>query len=146
MKIPNLSPEAQRRHDQANFETKVMMARGVLAHPLASAAERAIATEVLERIACRLCGCTEFSPCADGCGWAENLGNLCTTCADVASEMAQIAIMWQMTVNSPRPAALVAEVRAAISEAKRDLADQLLVEQAIEGAPLLYAPDGGRLV
>lgn len=33
---------------------------------------------VLDEPACRVCGCTEFDPCEDGCWWVE--GDLCSAC------------------------------------------------------------------
>jgi len=33
---------------------------------------------------CRVCGCTEHSPCDEGCGWVAE--DLCTACADAAGE------------------------------------------------------------
>lgn len=38
-----------------------------------------------EEPACRLCGCTENSPCPGGCAWVpdpEGLGDLCSACLD----------------------------------------------------------------
>lgn len=31
---------------------------------------------------CRVCGCTHFDPCPEGCGWADE--DLCTACAEPA--------------------------------------------------------------
>lgn len=39
--------------------------------------------------ACRVCGCTENSPCPGGCSWAEDpkmLGELCDRCAALLEE------------------------------------------------------------
>lgn len=33
---------------------------------------------------CRACGCSEYNPCPEGCGWAEP--DLCTSCAATASD------------------------------------------------------------
>lgn len=35
-------------------------------------------------VACRVCGCTEDTPCAGGCAWVEDpgdwMGDLCSAC------------------------------------------------------------------
>ena len=35
---------------------------------------------------CRVCGCSEFDPCIEGCGWADRSTTLCTsdTCTSLA--------------------------------------------------------------
>lgn len=32
---------------------------------------------------CRVCGCSEFDPCPEGCGWVEE--DLCSSCVSSAS-------------------------------------------------------------
>ena len=34
---------------------------------------------------CRVCGCTEDSPCPGGCAWADKERTICTTCQDKAA-------------------------------------------------------------
>jgi hypothetical protein len=36
---------------------------------------------------CRWCGCTETTPCANGCGWAERGQTLCTECVPLDKAM-----------------------------------------------------------
>jgi hypothetical protein len=37
---------------------------------------------------CRICGCTHYNPCTEGCGWVKGEGDLCTTCADFRTQLA----------------------------------------------------------
>jgi hypothetical protein len=42
-----------------------------------------------EGMACRVCGCTDYSACEGGCWWVpdpEVLGHLCSSCADATDE------------------------------------------------------------
>lgn len=50
MNIPELTPEAQRRHDQANFETVVMMARSIIDDPQSTVEARAEALNALREL------------------------------------------------------------------------------------------------
>jgi hypothetical protein len=36
---------------------------------------------------CRWCRCTEFEPCANGCGWANREQTLCTECVRLDTVM-----------------------------------------------------------
>ncbi len=43
--------------------------------------------------ACRVCGCTEFNACADGCSWVKvEKGSppLCSACDGTAADMAEV--------------------------------------------------------
>lgn len=49
--------------------------------------------------ACRVCGCTEYAACTEGCGWVresarrarERCGPICTVCEDLVREVAHRA-------------------------------------------------------
>lgn len=32
---------------------------------------------------CKWCGCTEYDPCPEGCGWADRVARLCSACVPV---------------------------------------------------------------
>lgn len=53
-------------------------------HPGAAGGDTCICGRVTKARACRVCGCTEADACldemGDPCGWAENMGDLCTSC------------------------------------------------------------------
>ena len=55
---------------------------------------------------CRVCGCTDVDPCADGCSWMNKYSDLCTTCA-VAAEA---VVDWFLSARRPNQAALWREV------------------------------------
>jgi hypothetical protein len=42
-----------------------------------------------ERGVCRMCGCSHFDPCPEGCGWADVQETLCTECAPIAKAESQ---------------------------------------------------------
>ncbi len=42
------------------------------------------AEKVVVRRTCRVCGCTQYNACEEGCWWVED--NLCSTCVDQDSE------------------------------------------------------------
>jgi hypothetical protein len=40
---------------------------------------------------CRWCRCTEYEPCAKGCGWANREQTLCTACGPLDRAMRTVA-------------------------------------------------------
>jgi len=50
------------------------------------AADKAIKKRVEAR--CRVCGCTQYDACWNGCGWAAGRGDICTNCAEITRALA----------------------------------------------------------
>jgi ParB/RepB/Spo0J family partition protein len=42
---------------------------------------------------CRVCGCTEFEPCREGCEWVDGAETICSSCHDDDGERAELAVL-----------------------------------------------------
>lgn len=72
-------------HSDSNVSLSVRSVRQLLIH-IESLQNSLEANDIP---VCRLCGCTEVTPCEPPCGWAE--GDLCTSCAPFAIALSEPA-------------------------------------------------------
>ncbi len=95
---------------------------------------------------CRICGCTESTPCAGGCAWTDAAQTLCSTCLDAGETAAELVRVLGITLA---PSGLALTVRnfdelspdnqAALVTIVRELVDSIrdgiaaaMSEEAIE--------------
>lgn len=50
---------------------------------------------------CRWCRCTEYEPCANGCGWANREQTLCTECVPLDRAMKNVPGRRELAEFSP---------------------------------------------
>lgn len=69
--------------------------------------KRKPAAKIAQPDRCRVCGCTEFEPCASGCAWSDIDDSLCTTCEDAVHALVE----WYGEALCPNFAALIREYK-----------------------------------
>lgn len=84
---------------------------------------------------CRVCRCTELSPCEDGCAWTDQTETLCSLCA-----LAQEEILDILTQKSRTEENTIAEFGEDHDRYRAAIAELLRTEQLMLIGKLLYVP------